>query len=147
MKLIAQILLITIALCPVTVLAQTSAFDSAAIAKKTAPAVVVIKGSTDNGDVLGTGFLISGDGKLATNLHVIEKLRNGGVQLASGEKYDSFSVLAFDARKDIAIIKIAGFDQFHAAIDVSRQSHLGAADLAGAVAGQVERKGPVAQPF
>jgi Trypsin-like peptidase domain len=36
--------------------------------------------------------------------------RNGGVQLASGEKFDSFSVLAFDARKDIAIIKIPGFD-------------------------------------
>src|SRR5690349_8986356 len=115
MKLI-WVLLVTLALCPVTVSAQTDAqtasqsFDSAAITKKTAPAVVVFKGSTENGDVLGTGFLISGDGKIATNLHVIDKLRNGGVQLASGEKFDSFLILAFDARKDIAIIKIPGFD-------------------------------------
>lgn len=85
-------------------------FDSAAIAKKVSPAVVLIKGTTDTGDVLGTGFIISSDGKIATNLHVIQGMEHGGVQLASGDKYDSFSVLAFDARKDIAIIKIAGFD-------------------------------------
>jgi len=30
--------------------------------------------------------------------------------LASGDKFDSFYVLAFDERKDIAIIKISGFD-------------------------------------
>ncbi len=32
------------------------------------------------------------------------------MQLASGDKFDSFTVLAFDDRKDIAIIKIPGFD-------------------------------------
>ena len=85
-------------------------FDSAAIAKKVSPAVVLIKGTTDTGEVLGTGFIISSDGKIATNLHVIQGMEHGGVQLASGDKYDSFSVLAFDARKDIAIIKITGFD-------------------------------------
>jgi S1-C subfamily serine protease len=85
-------------------------FDSALITKRVSPAVVLIKGTTDNGDLLGTGFIISSDGKIATNLHVIQNLRNGGVQLASGDKFDSFSVLAFDERKDIAIIKISGFD-------------------------------------
>ncbi len=100
----------------VPVLAQASpqgaslSFDSAEITKKIAPAVVVIKGITDSGDVLGTGFIVSSDGKVATNLHVVRSLRNGGVQLASGDKFDSFSVLAFDERKDIAIIKIPGFD-------------------------------------
>jgi hypothetical protein len=85
-------------------------FDSASITKKVSPAVVLIKGTTTNGEVLGTGFIITSDGKIATNLHVIEKLRNGGVQLASGDKFDSFTVLAVDDRKDIAVIKIAGFD-------------------------------------
>ena len=105
-----------LALLPVAVLAQSSPqttaqqFDSTEITKKVAPAVVLIKGTTDSGDVLGTGVIISGDGKIATNLHVVQNLRNGGVQLASGEKFDSFSVSAFDARKDIAIIKIPGFD-------------------------------------
>jgi S1-C subfamily serine protease len=101
-----------LALFPSVALAQSApqSFDSAEITKKITPAVVLIKGKTDTGDVLGTGFIISSDGKIATNLHVVENLRNGGVQLASGEKFDSFSVLVFDTRKDIAIIKIPGFD-------------------------------------
>lgn len=90
--------------------AASQAFDSAEIAKKVSPAVVLIKGTTDSGEILGTGVIISSDGKIATNLHVIQQIRTGGVQLASGDKFDSFSVLAFDARKDIAIIKIPGFD-------------------------------------
>jgi hypothetical protein len=85
-------------------------FDSVQITKKVSPGVVLIKGTASSSEILGTGFIISSDGKIATNLHVVEGLKNGGVQLASGEKFDSFSVLAFDARKDIAIIKIPGFD-------------------------------------
>ena len=85
-------------------------FDSAELTKKISPAVVLVTGVTDEGKVLGTGFVLSSDGKIATNLHVIRDYRSGGVQLPSGDKFDSFSVLAFDERKDIAIIKIAGFD-------------------------------------
>jgi S1-C subfamily serine protease len=66
------------------------------------PAVVLIKGTTGTGEIVGTGFIISSDGKIATNLHVVETLKNGGVQLASGDKFDLFSILAFDSRKDIA---------------------------------------------
>jgi S1-C subfamily serine protease len=84
--------------------------DSADITKRIAPAVVLVTGVTDDGKVLGSGFVVSSDGKIATNLHVIQNLRSGGVQLASGDKFDSFAVLAFDDRKDIAILKIAGFD-------------------------------------
>jgi S1-C subfamily serine protease len=100
------------AMVPSQINAQTTSqsFDSAGITKKIAPTVVLIKGRTDSADLIGTGFIISSDGQIATNLHVVENLLNGGVQLASGEKFDSFSVLAFDARKDIAIIKIPGFD-------------------------------------
>jgi S1-C subfamily serine protease len=90
--------------------AVSQSFDSAQITKKVSPGVVLIKGTTSSGEVLGTGFIISSDGKIATNLHVVEGLKNGGVQLASGEKFDSFTVLAFDSRKDIALIKIPGFD-------------------------------------
>lgn len=90
--------------------AVSQSFDSAQITRKVSPGVVLIKGTTSSGEVLGTGFIISSDGKIATNLHVVEGLKNGGVQLASGEKFDSFTVLAFDSRKDIALIKIPGFD-------------------------------------
>jgi S1-C subfamily serine protease len=85
-------------------------FDSAEITKKITPAVVLVTGLTDDGKTLGSGFVLSSDGKIATNLHVVQSLRSGGIQLSSGEKFDLLSVLAFDERKDIAIIKIAGFD-------------------------------------
>jgi S1-C subfamily serine protease len=85
-------------------------FDSAEITKKISPAVVFVTGVEEEGNTSGSGFLLSSDGKIATNLHVIKDYRSGGVQLSSGEKFDSFSILAFDERKDIAIIKIAGFD-------------------------------------
>ncbi len=71
---------------------------------KASKAVVLFRGQT----ALGSGFLLSTDGKIATNVHVIRL--TDSVQLASGEVYDSFTVLAFDERKDIAIVKIPGFD-------------------------------------
>jgi S1-C subfamily serine protease len=83
---------------------------TAQIAKKVAPSVVVIQGKTDSGDVLGSGFIVSKDGKIVTNLHVIRDLKAGSVQLANGEIFDSISVLATDERRDLAIIHVAGFD-------------------------------------
>lgn len=80
------------------------------IAKKIAPAVVVIRGTGESGGTVGSGFLISADGKIATNLHVIRDLQRGGVQLSSGEVFDSFTVVAFDERRDLAIIQVPGFD-------------------------------------
>lgn len=85
-------------------------FDAAEVAQRITPSVVLVTGLTEEGRVLGSGFVVSSDGKIVTNLHLIKSLRSGGVQLATGEKFDSFSVVAVDERKDIAIIKIAGFD-------------------------------------
>ena len=80
------------------------------IVEKASKAVVFIKGSNDTATIVGSGFLVSTDGKIATNLHVIRDMKTGGVQLQSGEIFDSFSILAFDERKDLAIVQIAGFD-------------------------------------
>ena len=90
------------------VYAQSS--DTASIAAKVSPAVVLIKGASGDGTVQGSGLIVSPDGKIATNLHVVRDLKTAGVQLASGEIFDSFSVLAFDERSDLAILRIAGFD-------------------------------------
>jgi Trypsin-like peptidase domain len=110
--------------------AASQPLDSAQIAKKISPAVVLIKGTASSGEILGTGFIISSDGKIATNLHVVESLKDGGVQLASGEKFDSFSILAFDARKDIAVIKIPGFDLPTVALGNSNDVQVGEPVLA-----------------
>jgi hypothetical protein len=100
-----------VVLCVAVVAANAqSPFDIPSIVAKVSPAVVFIKGESSAGTITGSGLIVSRDGKIATNLHVIRDLRNAGVQLASGEIFDTLSVLAFDDRKDLAIIKIAGFD-------------------------------------
>jgi hypothetical protein len=86
------------------------ALTTAQIAKKVSPSVVVIQGKTDSGDVLGSGFIVSKDGRIVTNLHVIRDMKTASVHLANGEIFDFLSVLATDERRDLAIVKIAGFD-------------------------------------
>lgn len=103
----------TMLLVVVVHLARSSTQNSAItpeIVEKVSRSVVLIKGTTEDGTILGSGFLVSADGKIATNLHVVRQIKAGGVQLQSGEVYDAFSVLAFDARKDLVILQVAGFD-------------------------------------
>src|ERR1019366_7483427 len=90
-----------------------TALTTAQIAKKVSPSVLVIQGKTDSGDVLGSGFIVSKDGKIVTNLHVITDMKTASVELADGEIFDShvpgpISMLATDERRDLAIIKVAG---------------------------------------
>jgi S1-C subfamily serine protease len=83
---------------------------TAQIAKRVSPSVVVIQGKTDSGDVLGSGFIVSKDGRVVTNLHVIRDMKTASVQLASGEVFDSVFVRAVDERRDLAVVQIAGFN-------------------------------------
>jgi hypothetical protein len=90
---------------------QTSAFNTVELTKKAKPAVVLIKGLTaDNQEISGSGFIVDGSGTIITNLHVVQELKTGGVRLTNGDIYDKITVRAFDERKDLAVIQIAGFD-------------------------------------
>ena len=87
-----------------------ASLTTAQIAKRVSPSVVIIHGKTGTGDLLGSGFIISKDGRIVTNLHVIKDLNAARVQLANGEVFDSLSVVATDNLRDLAIIQIAGFN-------------------------------------
>lgn len=79
------------------------------VIRKLSPAVVTIRGTTAEGDTVGTGFIVSPDGKIATNVHVIASLQSGVVILPNGERFANFTVLGFDPVRDLALIKIPGF--------------------------------------
>ncbi|MFA6357283.1 MAG: trypsin-like peptidase domain-containing protein [Candidatus Omnitrophota bacterium] len=71
------------------------------------PAVVMITTVTSNGTALGSGFLISSDGVIVTNNHVIKGAEGLGVKFAQGkELITNVSVVKTDALRDIAIIKV-----------------------------------------
>ncbi|MGE0606699.1 MAG: transglutaminase family protein [Pirellulales bacterium] len=73
--------------------------------------VVVRHAGRDGGDQgLGTGFIISADGLIATNLHVIGEGRTISVETAAGKRYDVVSVQASDRAHDLAIVKIDAAD-------------------------------------
>jgi S1-C subfamily serine protease len=82
--------------------------STAQIAQRVSPSVVVIQGKTESGDVLGSGFIVSNDGKIVTNFHVVKDMKAASVQLAHGEAFDSVTILATDQRTDLAIIQIVG---------------------------------------
>jgi S1-C subfamily serine protease len=76
------------------------------IFKRAAPAVVAIDcmGDHNNKIAMGSGFILSDNGKIATNFHVIKSCKSLAVRLSNGDVYDSTWVIAFDARRDLALI-------------------------------------------
>jgi serine protease Do len=54
---------------------------------------------------LGSGFVVSEDGYVVTNTHVIDKAKDIQVTLADGEKYEA-KVIGRDSKTDIALLKI-----------------------------------------
>lgn len=82
------------------------------IAEQLKPSICVItaRGREAKRENLGTGFVISADGLVATNSHVIGEGRPIAVEFADGRKFDAVAVHAHDTRKDMAIIKIDAKD-------------------------------------
>ena len=76
------------------------------------PSVVTIRhvGRGGNDAGLGTGFVISSDGFIATNLHVIGEARPVSVELADGRAFDVTEVHATDRNADVAVIRIEAKD-------------------------------------
>ncbi len=59
---------------------------------------------------LGTGFVVSADGLVATNLHVIGEARPISVKSADGKQYEVKEIYATERSLDLAILKVAAND-------------------------------------
>jgi serine protease Do len=102
-----------------TSLARCAAAEEAAaeytpeqLVAKHGPAVVLIAGHDEEGKLksLGSGFLVTPDGEIVTNYHVARGAYPATVKLTNGDIYDDISVIDYDARRDLAILKIKGFN-------------------------------------
>jgi Flp pilus assembly protein TadD len=92
--------------------AETESIDLKELAKKARPAVMLLVVSDATGKELatGTGFLISPDGKLITNHHVIQ---NASAVVAKAENGGAFTVegvLVDDPKNDVVLLKLKGKD-------------------------------------
>ncbi len=93
-----------------------AAFDPQAIYKREAPGVVTIfsvSGLTAGGGGLGSGFVLNGEGEIATNTHVVTEGKDQAIKKV-GHVYVEFSdgnrvparILGIDPDADVALLKI-----------------------------------------
>ena len=91
---------------------STKTFTASQLADKVRPSVVVISVPDRDGKEkhLGTGFIISPDGLIATNLHVIGEGRPITVRTADKKKLRVTTVHASDRNLDLAIVQVDAGD-------------------------------------
>jgi len=92
--------------------ASSTAEDLPTLTRKALPAVVLVVAADKAGKEIhqGSGFLVSGDGKVVTNYHVIEGTTSAVFKLPNGAFYTVEGVLALDQDRDLAMLKATGRD-------------------------------------
>ena len=68
-----------------------------------------IGGQTVRSSVTGSGFILSGDGYIVTNYHVVENAQTATVTTQAGDSYEA-AVVGHDATADMAVLKIDAQD-------------------------------------
>ncbi|MGW7467490.1 S1C family serine protease [Streptomyces xantholiticus] len=88
-----------------TNVSQSSRGTVAGVAQAVSPSIVEISATSDAGRSTGSGVIITSDGEIVTNNHVISGASTVKVQLSDGKTYEA-DVLGTDPDKDLALIKL-----------------------------------------
>jgi putative serine protease PepD len=76
------------------------------VAKAVSPSVVEIRVTTMDGESLGSGVILSANGEILTNNHVISDASNGSITVVfNNGKKATATVVGADANSDLALIK------------------------------------------
>ncbi|WP_455350973.1 S1C family serine protease [Streptomyces sp. SYSU K217416] len=97
-----------------TNVAQSSKGTVAGVAQAVGPSIVEIRANSGSGQSTGSGVIITSDGEIITNNHVIAGASSVKVRLSDGTTYDA-EVVGTDPGKDLALIKLAGAKDLKAA--------------------------------
>lgn len=73
----------------------------------------------------GSGFIISADGYIVTNNHVVAGARSIEVLLADGRRFDDVRLVGRDPTTDVALLKLEAPDLVHAPIGSSEAAKVG----------------------
>lgn len=77
------------------------------VAEAVSPSIVEISAKSSSGEATGSGVIISEDGEIITNNHVISGASSVKVTTNDGKSYDA-EVVGTDSKKDLALIKVQG---------------------------------------
>ncbi|GAA4912811.1 S1C family serine protease [Streptomyces coeruleoprunus] len=92
---------------PGTTVAQSSKGTVAGVAQAVSPSIVEIRAAGTAGQSTGSGVIITGDGEIVTNNHVIAGASEIKVRLSDGSTYAA-DVVGTAPDKDLALIKLRG---------------------------------------
>ncbi|MER6223183.1 trypsin-like peptidase domain-containing protein [Streptomyces sp900105755] len=81
--------------------------DVATIAAAVSPSVVEVNATLSNGTSTGSGVVITSDGEIITNNHVISGAQSVKVTTSDGKSYTA-KVVGTDSSKDLALLKLQG---------------------------------------
>ncbi len=96
---------------PVQSVADKSLTGVAAVARAVTPSVVEIGVKTRRGTSGGSGIVLSADGKILTNAHVVDGADGGTITVTfSDGRTAEAKVLGTDTASDLAILKVDGVD-------------------------------------
>ena len=88
-----------------TVVPSSQKGTVAGVAKAVSPSIVEISADSNAGSSTGSGVIITGDGEIVTNNHVISGASQIKVTTNDGKSY-SAKVVGTDSKKDLALIKL-----------------------------------------
>ncbi|MET8557715.1 trypsin-like peptidase domain-containing protein [Streptomyces sp. NPDC004959] len=88
-----------------TTVSESSKGTVAGVAAAVSPAVVEISATSNGGESTGAGVVITSNGEIVTNNHVISGAQQIKVALKSGKTYTA-EVVGTDSSKDLALIKL-----------------------------------------
>ncbi|MEV5717054.1 trypsin-like peptidase domain-containing protein [Amycolatopsis mediterranei] len=84
--------------------ANSTSGDVSAVAAKVTPSVVQINVTTGQGEAIGSGVILTSDGRILTNAHVVNGAQNVVITTSDGKKYQA-SVVGADTKADIAVVQ------------------------------------------
>ncbi|WP_019073728.1 S1C family serine protease [Streptomyces hokutonensis] len=79
--------------------------DVATIAATVSPSVVEVEATLSNGTSTGAGVIITTDGEIITNNHVVSGATSVKVKTSNGKSYTA-KVVGTDSKKDLALLKL-----------------------------------------
>ena len=88
-----------------TVVPSSAKGTVAGVAKAVSPSIVEINATSNAGESTGSGVVITGDGEIITNNHVVSGATSIKATTSDGKSYTA-KVVGTDSKKDLALIKL-----------------------------------------